>query len=192
MSLSTLNPSVNTSPDPGQGGAAVTGNTNTGHSNTTSSGTNGTDQTKTCIWRDIPDISAPKTSVDLKLSWSASGSVDGSASVGGFATADIQFKLEYSLNGGGAWTTITLQNKTVSVTNGDSGSDSLNVPNQDVVIPLSISQDITQIRVRDSIIAQTDRNGAPSTCGASVTAQVSNIRVEVQINDTNSVVSLMM
>jgi hypothetical protein len=150
----------NTSPDPGQGGVAVTGPTNTGHASTTSSAAGdgiGDDETKTCIWSGIANVFGPKSAVNLKITHTSDGTRSG-------ATGANQFTLEYSLNGGGAW------NVAVSRTNMTSAQGPTVFS-----VGLSVSQDLTQVRVRDFIQASAFTVGHSATA----IATISDIQVEV-------------
>lgn len=195
MALITRNPTSNTTPDPGQGGNAVTGNINTGHSDTTSSvsGSSSNSQNKTCIWQSFLGIVAVGQikSIDLKFDWVV---VTGSTSAnttdpGETAEAATVFTVETSINGGGAWTTRV--SETVSSFAQDGGSDSDgNTPSGSVTVSLSIIQDLTQVRVRDSLGASINVNGAGASASATLTANISNIRIEAVIADPPLIVMM--
>lgn len=147
MALTTLNPTSNQTPDPGQGGNAVTGNINTGHGSTTA-----VDTTKTCIWTGFPAAVGQVKTVTLKADWTQDGSIpDGNNS----------FKIQYSLNAGSSWNNLLNSTDIISPLSGSSQTS------------LSTAQDLTLVRVRDSLIA------TPIGLAASVTGSVSNIRIEV-------------
>src|SRR5262245_54970889 len=80
MSLQTRNPTSNQTPDPGQGGAAVTGNINTGHGSTALSASGGDKSFATCLWSGFPATGGQIISVALKADWSQSGSLTGAGS----------------------------------------------------------------------------------------------------------------
>lgn len=163
MSISTLIPTANQTPDPGQGGLAVTGNINTGHGSTIATGPiSGVGQTKTCIWTGFAAVTGQIASIRLLLDWSENGTVG--------LDASNSFRIEYSVNGGGAWTSIFVHSNITS-----SNSSSSNV-----VLPTA---DPTQVQVRDSLSAEGSDSGA-----ASVTASVSNIRLEVTTVDGQVIV----
>ena len=150
-----------TTPDPGQGGLAVTGPANTGHASTTSSAAGdgiGVSEEKSCIWSGIAAApSGTKVSVTLKITHTSNGTISG-------GTATNQFQLEYSLNGGGAWSSaVSRINMTTSA-----GPTVFSVA-------LPLGQDLTQVRVRDFIQA------TALTIGHSATAiaTISDIQVEV-------------
>lgn len=158
MALVTLNPAANTTPDVAQGGVAVTGNTNTGHASTVASAVGAGSQTKSCIWTGFP--AAPGgtiTAVTLKVGFTRTGLL----SDGGAGTSN-RFRLQYSTNSGGAWT--SLRDDTLIETP-VSGTDS---------VSLSTSQNLTTVQVRVLLVA----SGVPGE-SASVTATVSDIRIEV-------------
>lgn len=166
MSLITVQPTANTTPDPGQGGVAVTGNTNTGHGSTTATKTGPGTQDKTCIWQTLPAQTGQISAVNLKFDWSENGSIAG--------LAGNQFQVQYSTNGGGAWNTVFNHVNITSLTNSSS------------TVALSTSQDLTQVRVRDFLEGL---GGNPGETG-SVTASISNIRVEVTLVDGSPVVMM--
>lgn len=166
MALYTYNPTSNTTPDPAQGGIAVTGNTNTGHAATTATGNNSIVD-KSCVWSGFPAASGQILSSTLKVDWSENGSFDA-------ANASNDFKLGYSLNGGGAWTNFFDH---VNITGAGSGT---------AQVSLSVTQDLTQVRVRDFLEGESDLLGAIGT----VTATVSAIRIEVTTAD-GTVIAMM-
>jgi hypothetical protein len=159
MALVTKNPTSNTTPDAGQGGSAVTSATNTGHGSTSvdAAGT----QIKSCIWTAFGAVTGQITSVSLKMDWSENGATGGGTN---------NFRIQYSTNGGGAWTDIINHSDVTSLTNSSSS------------VSLSVTQDLTQVQVRDKLLAQTG--------SATLTASVSNIRIEALTVDT--VVCVMM
>lgn len=134
MPTVTRTPTSNTTPDPGQGGNAVTGNSNNGHAATTSQASGAASQSKTCLWQGF--AAAPggqKSSITLKVDWSQNGSL----SDGGVSTVN-QFTIDYSLNGGGAWSSLKNTSQIQAPSSGQS------------TVSLSTSQDLTQVRVRDN------------------------------------------
>lgn len=164
--LITRNPTSVTTPDPGQGGNAVTGAINTGHGSTLVNANVGTPfQIKTCLWTGFQSVSGNVVSINFKADWSE----DGFASP---PDSDNDFRLEYSLNGGGAWNTAFSH---TDVVNPASGSVNISIPR---------TQDLTQFRVRDLLDAQ--YNGI----GANLTGSISNIRLEVTIADPQLVVMM--
>lgn len=164
MSVVTRQATANQSPDPGQGGSAVTGAANTGHDSTTVSTVGLDDQFATCLWSGFAAAPAEQIfSTVLKFDWSENGSNSG----GGVNV----FKVQYSLNGGSSWTDAI--NHT-PITGANNGSTS---------ISLSASQDLTQVQVRDFIEASSPDGGT-----SSVTASVSNIKLEVVVVDAQVIV----
>lgn len=160
----TIKPTTSfTTPDPGQGGSAVTGGANTGHASTTSTangdanGGLGENIQKTCIWSGVGNVSGIIASQTLKITHTSSGSL-----VGG--SDNNEFLLEYSLNGGGAWNT-AVQRLNMTSSQGPTVFS----------VALSISQDLTQIRVRDLIEATSVGEGNQATASATI----SDIQVEV-------------
>lgn len=181
MSTITRQPTSNTTPDPGQGGNAVTGAINTGHGATTSSGS----QLKTCLWTAFQTgLPGAIQKIDLKFDWTITGSVNANTSdPGDIAQANIDLEIDFSLNGGGAWSNKVSRSLGVSVSDGSSNSDSINTGASQTQ-SIAISQDLSQIRVRDSISSSTLVIGPGSSASASLTVVVSNIRLEIVIGDT--------
>ena len=167
MALLTKLATSNTTPDPAQGGAAVTTPSNTGHASTTSSGLNGTGEQKSCIWQGFTAAGGQIATVTLKVTHTSSGSLSGAGS--------NNFILEYSLNGGGAWNTAVSRSNYTS----SQGPTVFSVP-------LSISQNLTQVRVRDFIDATTFDMGDSATA----TATISTIQIEVVTVDGRLVVMM--
>jgi hypothetical protein len=169
MSFHTFNPTAFQSPDPGQPGSlAVLSPSNTGHASTLISAVDGEANSVSCIWSGFtPVFNGTPLSYQLKVDWTQDGSLTGPGS------KSNQFKVEYSLNGGGAWN--TLFNHT-AVTSSSSGSSQ---------VSLTLPQDITQVKVRDSL-------SVSSTAGtdAELTASISNIRVEVTDQDPYVIVMM--
>lgn len=162
MALATVNTTANTTPDPGQGGSvAVTGATNTGHASTTASKSGAGSQVKSCIWSGFPSVGGQIVSVNLKVDWTQ----DGSLTDGGVSTSN-QFEIDYSLNNGSSWNTLKVSTQIQSSSSGTSTQ------------ALSVGQDLTQVKVRDTLTAV---GVAGET--ASVTASVSQIRIEVTTID---------
>lgn len=161
MSLIILQPTVNQTPDAGQGGTAVTSPSNTGHGSTNVTGVSGGSQTKTCRWFNFQSTAGLVLDIKLKLSWAESGSV--------IPISLNSFSIEYSLNNGSSWNTVISH---AGVVNPDSGNETINIPPQDISI----------IQVRDTISAS-DINGGQ----ADLSASVSDIKLEVTVDDTNPV-----
>lgn len=168
--LTTLNPTSNTTPDPGQGGLAVTGNVNTGHGSTTASAVNAATQTKTCIWQGFSSVAGNITAINLAFDYSQNGAIVNTS--GG---SDNTFQVEYSLNGGGSWITAFTHHAIVAS------------QNLSFSVGLSPSQDLTQVRVRDLLRASSFDVGD----SVSVTASVSNLRLEVTMPDAQSLLMMM-
>lgn len=164
MALNTIIPTANESPDTGQGTAgAVSTPTNTGHGSTLVSAPGGIGF-KTCRWSGFPSFTGNIVSITLKATWTVTGFIEG-------VQADNRFEIMYSSNGGGAWNSGVLR---ASVTSPDSGTMS---------ISLALSQDTSQVQVRDSLEATS--NGVIS---ATLTASVSDIKIEIQTTDGNVIV----
>lgn len=164
MALIVSIPTSNTTPDPGQGGAAVTGATNTGHANTSCSAIGdgiGVNQEKSCLWTGFTNVSGLPISKTLKITHTSDGTRNG-------ATSANQLTIGYSLNGGGAWlTAVSRFNMTTPA-----GPTVFSVP-------LPASQDLTQVRVRDFISASATDIGHDATAEATI----ANISIEVVTQD---------
>jgi hypothetical protein len=153
------------SPDATQGGGAVTSPIVTGHSGTNCSASNGTSQIKSARWFDFP-FSGTIIQITLQANWSHNASRSGSAS--------NNWTIQYSLNAGSSW--LTADSRT-NVSGASSGS---------VSIPLSITQDITQVQVRDSIFV--DAPGVGDS--ASMTFIISSIRLALTTQDAGMIVAM--
>jgi len=162
MSTTTINPTSNTTPDAGQGGLAVTGNINTGHGSTLTTAATGT-VTKSCIWTTFPAFTTPIASMALKFDWTEDGTV-----VVGTGSASNSFRVQYSINGGGAWNDVFTHSNVTSPGNGSSS------------VALTLPQDTTQVQVRDRMQATATADLSDS---ASITTTISNIRLEVTTTD---------
>lgn len=159
MAAITIQPTANTTPDAGQGGIAVTGNVNTGHGSTVTSQAGAGTQTKSCIWTGFPSVGGPLRSVTLKFDWTETGAVNI-----GTGSAANEFRVEYSINGGGAWNTVFTHADVVAPTTSSSQ------------VTITLPQDTTQVQVRDRMQATATADISDS---ASITTTVSNIRLEV-------------
>jgi len=169
MSLITRNPTSNTSPDPAQGGVAVTTPSNTGHASTTCNAVGdgiGVSEEKSCIWTGIPSVSGGIISKTLKITHTSNGTRSG-------GTATNQFSLDYSLNGGGSW------NPAVSRINMTSSQGPTVFS-----VALPVDQDLTQVQVRDFIQATAFTIGH----SASATVTISDIQVEIVTQDQTIIV----
>ena len=165
MAIIVRQPTSNETPDSGQGGDAVTGAINTGHDVTVTSDppTPGS-ATKSCRWFGFAAVPGEVLSAKLKLDWTEDGSIpDGSNS----------FRIQYSVNGGGAWTDI-INHSDISAPDNNS---------EEVTLPLPL--DITQVQVRDRMTAQA------ATLAATVLTSISNIQVEVTVSDVGRLIVMM-
>ena len=183
-------PGGNTTPDATLGGVAVTGNTNTGHAATTAvcasiAGALGSDsdsQAKSCRWHTFSAGPGGAQSVKLQLSWSASGTAGASADSGdgGSATGEIDFQIDYTVNGGSNWTNIVSEVKSAN----DVNPTSVSINNSSSAnITLSVGQDLTQVQVRSRTRGNSTANGGNETSAsgsASLTLTVSGIQIEIQ------------
>lgn len=169
MPTTTSIPTSNTTPDPGQGGTAVTTPSNTGHANTACSAVGdgvGVSQEKSCLWAGFTNVSGTPITKTLKITHTSNGSVSG-------ASATNQFTLDYSLNGGGAWSSaVSRVNMTTS-----QGPTVFSVA-------LPVGQDLTQVQVRDFIQATALTIGH----NAAADATISDIQIEVVTQDVQIVI----
>lgn len=161
MALITINTTTPTTPDPAQGGSAVTGAAAAGHASTLTAQVGTGTATKTCHWTGFVAVGGVKISAILKVGWQQ----DGSLSDGGVVTSN-QFTIEYSLNGGSSWN--SLRNAT-QIQAPTSGTDQA---------ALTVAQDLTQVQVRTAQIASASVGES-----ASVTVTISDIRIEVTTQD---------
>lgn len=163
MSVIPRIPTANESPDTtnGIGGdIAVTTPSNTGHASTVVSVID-TFEIKTCRWFTFQNLLVGnRTSVKLKVTHTSSGDIN----VG--VTSNL-FLLQYTIDGGSNWIDIvnradfeTLEGPTIADIN------------------LSLTQDLTQVQVRDRIQANSIL-GDPASC----TATISDIKIEVIVAD---------
>ena len=175
---SILQAGSNESPDSTQAfTSAVTGNNNTGHSNTTSSVTIGSEdsnsETKTCRWFNYSPMQAEY--VKLNFNWSLSGSLNLTAAAPGTTVANASFSVQYSTDNGVTWST-ALSRSYTQTTNGtqplsDSGSVSLMIMNFGWVGPIQIRD-----RIRADAFSATDPTVSAS---ASITAEVNTLQLDV-------------
>jgi single-stranded DNA-binding protein len=190
-SVITVSPGAYQTPDPGRGGEAVSSESNTGHGNIRSladrGGSNGlSTQTKTCLWHSFPGVSGTKVRVTLKLDWTLNAEVQAyvyNSDTG--ATAEYDSRIEYSLDNGSTWTVRGGANGSVSIPRGVGEADDIDIINtsgsESIDLPNPGSIDITQIRVRDRVVARVNIVGAGNGSGYSdVTASVSTIRLEIE------------
>lgn len=160
MPLYTLQATANQSPDATLGGAAVTTPSNTGHASTTASAIGAATELKTCRWHTFPAFTSVASSVTLKITHTSSGTLSG-AGVNAF-------DLEYTLNGGGVWNTaVSRLNFTAA-----QGPTVFSVA-------LPLTQDLTQVQVRDALEA----SGADPGDAATSTATIASIQIEVVTQD---------
>ena len=168
MPLITRQPTANQSPDPGQGGLTVTSPVNTGHDVTTTVDVvPPSPVTRTCIWTGFAAAGVPVGGIRLKFDWAY---INALSDAGGDGNTNL-FRVEYSVNSGGAWTAALTR---TNVNGSDSGSVSQVVP---------IQQDITIIQVRDLM-----RATAGATQTGRIDPSVSNITLEIVAADSQPVV----
>jgi hypothetical protein len=184
MAIYSIQATTSQTPDPGLvTDLAVTGNTNTGHANSQAIDLGApVAQNKSCRWSGF-SLAAQIVKVTLKFDWAIpSGGADTDTSGGGSAAADASFDVTVSTNGGSTFPTNALS-RSCSI----SGSDDVSLIESgsvafDITPP---PQDISQIQVRDRLHANATRGGGspPASAVASVTVNISNLRLEVQTSD---------
>jgi hypothetical protein len=154
--LITKNPTLNTTPDLGQGGLAVTGNINTGHGSTIASQVGSGSQTKTCIWTTFgAGPGGQIASALLKFDWTEDGAIANNGT--------NNFLIQYSIDGGSNWITIFTHTDVISSTSSSSQ------------VTLPVGQNIGLVQVRDRLRA----TGSGIGDSASLTGSISNIRIEI-------------
>ena len=169
MALIVSVPTSNTTPDPGQGGGAVTGATNTGHASTSCAANGdgiGVSEEKSCLWAGFTNVTGLPTAKTLKITHTSDGTRSG-------ASATNQFTLEYSLNGGGAWSSAVSR---VNMTSSQGPTV--------FSVALPVDQDLTQVRVRDFIQATALTIGHSATASATI----SDIQIEITLQDPSPII----
>jgi RHS repeat-associated protein len=199
QSVSSVNPTAYQTPDPVQGGWAVSSPSNTGHGNDAISLSHvapGSDA-RSCLWRSFQSVGGQVQSITLKFDWVATGS----ASVQGYneedsVMADIEYSVEYSLNGGGSWVGAAGYSLFAEVNGVGSDGVGFSNPNHPATTPVSISipanTPINQIMVRDRLGTSIRTSGGAtgySSVGAYGPTRVENIRLEVVTDTTAPVIS---
>jgi hypothetical protein len=181
----TVYPGAYQTPDPGQGGEAISNTNSQGHGSTTVDAPSPSNQTKTSLWHSFPNVSGNKTRVTLKIDWSLYAYIEAlGINNTGNARASYNFRIEYSLNGGSTWTSLKALSDSVAIRGEDEdiasvntgGSESVDLPNPGAI-------DITQIRVRDYINGSASASGEYSAAISIVSPSVLPIRVEIAGND---------
>lgn len=163
MALTIRQPTANQSPDPGQGGLAVTSPSNTGHASSAADCTGELcSDVLTCIWTGFQPVAGVVLTATLKITHTSSGALSG-------VTASNDFTLEYSLNGGGAWLSAVARADFTAAQGPTVFS-----------VALPADQDLSQVRVRDLIRAETD---SPLGHTANATATIADIQIEVVTQD---------
>src|SRR5262249_17063437 len=129
-----------------------------GHDSSQATASDGLDsEALSCIWQGFGTVSGQIISKTLKVDHTSSGALTG---IG----ANNAFTLEYSLNGGGSWNTaVSRAHFTAS-----QGPTTFSVA-------LPVTQDLTQVRVRDTISASTGSAREAATCSVTI----ANIKIEV-------------
>lgn len=157
MPTVTSQPTAFQSPDAVLSGSAVDTPSNTGHAETITSESAGDSLTKSCRWHTFQAVSGQKTSITLRMTHTSSGALAG-------PTPTNTFRLQYTLNGGGAWTTAVERLNFTSAQGPTVFS-----------VGLSVSQDISQVQAR--VLHQvTTVDGADI---ATITATIASIQLEV-------------
>lgn len=148
-------PTVNTSPDPAQGGSAIGTASNTGHTTTSTNASNGASLTRSCVWTTFQSVAGTISSLNLKAAWSIDGLLE--------AAGVNEFRFQYTVDGGSNWITTEIRSDVVASA---SGSEN---------ISLSAAQDISLVQMRVRYVASAD-------IGAGVDAQISGAISGIQID----------
>ncbi len=168
MPTTTLQPTSNTTPDPAQGGTAVTSASNTGHGSTNVTHANQVGSTtKSCLWTGFAAGSSAPDAVTLSFSYSENGTVSGDGA--------NSFRVQYSIDGGSNWTNV------ISHTNVTSSTST------SAQVSLSNSQNLTLVQVRSRL--QCSGNGVGN--GATIDASVSSIQITVIAGEQNRAIVIM-
>jgi len=198
LSSSFVSPTVNQSPDPGQGGSAVYGPVNTGHGSTSIDLFNiPGSQLKTCLWRDFQNVSGTITSITLKFDYLAVGVGElQTYDVGDFAKAYGEYDIGYSLDGGSGWINAVYLSFGTEASDGGSSYNDFASPDwrpSFLTTPVSISippsTPISQIRVMDKHYASLELTGSATGQSTIFQTRVENIRLEVETDTTAPVIS---
>jgi hypothetical protein len=201
MPTQNLNPTVNTTPDQG-GTLGVSGITNNGHSNTLTEasaidtgpgGSENNTQQRSARWSSFQAGPSGILSLKLKLDWTVNGAVSADSDpAGGASSSSIQFLIEYSLNNGGSWTQALLRTRNASASGGSFDDDSIDESGS-IDIALSPSQDISQVQVRDFMEAHAQATAPTAgfaTASASITTNISGIKLEARTQDPHMIIVL--
>jgi len=170
MGAFTINPASFENPDTGQVGTiAVTSPSNTGHASTSAQVLGGTALVrKGCRWFAFPSVSGQVASLTLKVDHTSDGALAG-------LSKSNTFRLQYTLNGGGAWTDIVNR---VDFTTAQGPTTA--------TIPLTLPQDTSMIQVRDFLRADTLPDGGTVTA----TATIANIAIDVVTIDPQMIIMM--
>lgn len=198
--LITLFAANTETPDPDLGGSAVTGQTDTGMSDNSvsvSAPPNGT-QIKSCRWSAFNKFAAERhpfpynsthnfQKMTLKFDWDVSAGGASAVDNGGSSgSADAIFIVAYSTDGGANFTSVVTKSAHVIGSDSQSIVDSGSVS---VDIPTTPVKDLSQFAVRARMLAAASATGA-DTATADVTANVSNLQLEVLKHNHGSMVMM--
>lgn len=164
-------PTTNETPDTGNGiggDIAVTTPSNTGHASTTSSFGGGSgSEIKSCRWFTLQNLfGGIRTAVKLKVTHTSSGNDNADPPFG--SGNSNRFQLQYSINGGSNWTDV-VDRQNFESSEGPTTSE----------VSLSLTQDLTQVQVRDIIRVDSNLSADSVSC----TATISDIKIEVTVPD---------
>jgi hypothetical protein len=162
MPIHTLTPTAFQSPDAVLSGSAVDTPSNTGHAETTTSESAGNSLTKSCRWHTFQDVVGAKTAVTLKITHTSNGALVG-------PTPTNTFRLQYTLNGGGAWINAVERLNFTSAQGPTVFS-----------VSLGAGQDISQVQVR--VLYQVTTVDLADI--AAITATIGSIQLEVTTQDS--------
>lgn len=168
MAVRTLTPTAFQSPDAVLSGSAVDTPSTTGHAETITSESAGDSLTKSCRWHTFQSVVGVKTAITLKMTHTSNGALVG-------PTPTNTFRLQYTLNGGGAWIT-AVERLNFTAAQGPTVFS----------VGLSATQDISQVQAR-VLYQVTTLDGADI---AAITATVSDIKLEVTTQDQRAIVMM--
>jgi len=180
MSVFTVQAVTLQSPDPNFGtDGAVTTQTAGGHAASQVIDTGpGAPQNKSARWSAYALVGLVKK-FTVKFDWAINpGGVDTDITLGGTANADASFDVTLSVDGGATFPT-SLLSRSASI----SGNNDVSlIESGSVSFDISSIPAIGQIQIRDRLHANATTTGGGSAT-ASVTATISNLRLEVATHD---------
>jgi len=164
MSVRILTPTAFESPDATLSGSAVDTPSNTGHAETITTESAGDSLTKSCRWHTFQTASGARTALALKITHTSSGALAG-------PTPANTFRLQYTVNGGGAWIT-AVERLNFTAAQGPTVFS----------VALTTTQDISQVQVR--VLYQVTTVDPADI--ATITATIASIQLELTLQDVTA------